>query len=151
MKQFFTLFAIFLFAAQVNAAEISNCDDYRASAHAIAEPWAENTRTFANGDIRIAVMDTIEPAAGSFYLLIISPPYDEVGSNQCKLISASGSIGFSGMNLQGLISGYDPHAGLALAIPVHRYNPETDGYDDVLLTVSVNQKTGDIITGYDRP
>ena len=150
MKQIFTLFAVLFFAAQANAAEINECDDFRSSAHAIAEPWEEYTRTFADGDIRIAVMDTIEPAEGSYFLLVVSPPYDEVGSNQCKLISRKGSIGFSGMDIKGLISGYDPRAGLALALPVQFYNWETDQPENVLLTVNLNPKTGEMTVGYDR-
>jgi hypothetical protein len=150
MKKAIAICAILASPAGALAAEVNECDDFRSSAHAIAEPWADNTRTFAKGDIRIAVMDTIEPAAGSYFLLVISPPYDEVGSNRCKLISASGSIGFSGMDLGGLVSGYDSRVGLALAIPVQRYNWETDMPEDVLLTVNINQKTGKVIAGYDR-
>ncbi len=150
MKPIIAFTLALLSAPYAYGAEVNQCDDWRSSAHAIAEPWEDNTRTFANGDIRIAVMDTIEPAAGSYFLLVLSPPYDEVGSNQCKLISVTGSIGFSGMDMKGLISAYDPRVGLALALPVQRLNPDTDQMDTVLLTVNVNQQTGEIITGYDR-
>ena len=147
-----TILSFLILCAVTNAgfaAEMNECKDWRSSAHAIAEPWEENTRTFSNGKVRVAIMDTIEPALGAFHVLVLSPPYDEVGSNQCKLISAGNGIGFSGIDMKDMKSGYDPSTGLALEFPVQRYNGETDEMDKVLLTVSINQKTGQITVGYD--
>ncbi|CAN0606350.1 unnamed protein product, partial [Ectocarpus sp. 12 AP-2014] len=77
------------------AQSVGDCD-WRASAQALVEPWdaPENTRTFANGDVRLAIIDTIEPAAGAFHLIILSPPYDEVGGRQCQVVSTNSSVGF---------------------------------------------------------
>ena len=49
-------------AAPSRAAILEDCNDY-ASAGLIVEPWEQNTRTFYNGQVRVAVVDTDgEPA-----------------------------------------------------------------------------------------
>ena len=68
------------------AVTVTTCDGL-ASVQSIAEPWEANTRTFANGDIRLVVLDTIEPAAGAFHLAILHPPRDELGSPMCSQIA----------------------------------------------------------------
>ena len=58
----FVLLLVLASAAHASAQSVEDCD-WRASAQALIEPWEDNTRTFANGDVRLAVTDTIEPAA----------------------------------------------------------------------------------------
>ena len=48
-------------SAPAAAQSLSDCD-WRASAWLLAEPWEANSRTFANGDVRIALIDAIEQA-----------------------------------------------------------------------------------------
>ena len=124
------------------AQEVSPCDDYRSSAFAIAEPWDANTRLFAKGEVRLAVTDTIEPAAGAFHLVILSPPYDEVGGRRCALISAEGGIGFGSLTLDGMTAAYDPAVGLQFRLTAKRWLPDTDSYADATLNVTLNQATG---------
>ena len=78
------------------AQSVSNCD-WRARADAIAEPWEVNTRTYANGAVRVAMLDTIEPGAGALHLLVMAPPYDDLGLRKCDVVSFDGGIGFAGM------------------------------------------------------
>lgn len=87
--------------------------DFAAQAQNITEPWEQNIRSFANGAVRIALMDTVEPAGTPFHLLVISPPRDELGSRQCRLISAAAGAGFAAMDLAGLAARYDPEIGRA--------------------------------------
>lgn len=136
------------FTAPASAQTVEDCD-WRASLHAMAEPWEESTRTFANGDVRLAVTDVIEPAAGAFHLIILSPPYDELGGRQCQVISASGSIGFSGLTLDGMTSAYDPATGLTFMLQAGAYNPETGGTIPQALTVTLNQANGEITASAD--
>lgn len=136
------------FTAPAFAQTVEDCD-WRASLHAMAEPWEESTRTFANGDVRLAVTDVIEPAAGAFHLIILSPPYDELGGRQCAVISASGSIGFSGLTLDGMTSAYDPAVGLIFTLQAGAYNPETGGTIPQALTVTLNQANGGITASAD--
>lgn len=134
-----------LLPALAQAATVESCaGDYRSSVQAVAEPWEANTRTFANGAIRLVVTDTIEPAVASFHLVILHPPYDEVGGGQCTLISAPGGMGFSGLSLGPADASYDPARGLTVNVPASLYNQQTGGFDDRVLSVTINQATGGV-------
>ena len=143
------LFAMLAGTAQ--AQSVGECD-WRASARNLVEPWEQNSRTFANGAVRVALLDTVEPAAGAFHLLVISPPVNEMGDPQCRVISYSDSIGFSGLTFGGLQAQYDPAIGLGFAIPGTEYVPEDDttGYRPIYLLLTLNQQTGDIQATIER-
>lgn len=144
MRTILTAAALAALPIQASAVTISDCGDYRSSVQSLAEPWEANTRTFAKGDIRLAVADTIEPAAGSFHLIILHPPFDELGGPQCHVVSANESFGFSGMDLAPAEAAYDPASGLSIYIPVGVYNDATGGFVDGELTVTINQATGEV-------
>jgi hypothetical protein len=127
------------------AQEVGECD-WRASAQVIAEPWEANTRSFANNEIRLTIMDVGEPVAGSYYLMIMSPPYGDAG-RQCVILSSNADgVGFAGLSLEGAKAAYDATTGLSVTMPARRWLPETDTYADATLLVTVNQDTG-AITG----
>ncbi len=138
-------------AGVAQAQSVGECD-WRASAYNLVEPWEQNTRTYANGAVRIAVLDTLEPAAGAFSLLVISPPYGELGEPQCQIISISDSIGFYGLTFSGIQAQYDPAVGLGFAIPGAEYLPEdeTTGYRPIYLLFTLNQQTGEIQATIER-
>ena len=51
-------------------------------------PWTAKPKPLgANGDIRIALIDVGEPAAGGFHLLVLSPPFGELGDRQCRIVT----------------------------------------------------------------
>jgi hypothetical protein len=130
------------------SASVQPCGpDLPGHARSIAEPWEDNTMTFANGAVRVAILDTIEPAAGAFHLLVLSPPYDELGDRQCRIVSYGGDwLGFGGLSLERVEASYDPATGLRIVMDMGRYVPET-GLNDVLaLAVTINQSTG-AVTG----
>lgn len=132
-------------ASGMACAQVAQPCDWRASAENLAEPWDRNSRTFANGAIRIAVLDTAEPAAAAFYLLILSPPADELGLRQCRVLSRTEQTGFGGLSLDGAVAGYDPARGLTVALPAVNYGD--DGLPlPATLRVMINQATG-LITG----
>ena len=130
-------------AAPLAAQEAVECD-WPARADAIVEPWEENTRTFANGNVRLALLDTIEPAAAAFHILILSPPYDELGSRQCRTLGISPGMGFSGVDFSALTAGYDPAVGLVFDVPAGEYDPDTGGSRMFGLRFTLNQATGEI-------
>ena len=123
------------------AAEITltDCGDWRANAAYIAEPWFENTVTFGDGITRVAVLDTVEPAASSRNLLILSPPYSETGERQCRLLT-----GFSGLSLEGMDAGYDPSIGIYLTLTAQVYLEYEDEFASAQVDLRINQATGDI-------
>lgn len=128
------------------AQSVENCD-WVSSAASIVEPWEQNTRTFANGNVRIAALDTIEPGAGASHLLVLSPPYDELGSRQCKIVSMSAGIGFSGLDFGSLDASYDPAIGLTFTVGVQVYLPDTGGFTPRTAQFTLNQATGEMQVG----
>lgn len=114
-------------------------------AWSIAEPWEDNTLTFANGAIRLAILDTVEPAAAAFHLLVLSPPYDELGLRQCRVVSMGGPwIGFGFLSFERHEAHYDAATGLTVVMDMGRYNPATGLNDALSLAVTINQATGEI-------
>ncbi len=144
-RKFLAVFAMTVTPMLATAQEVGECD-WRSSARNIGEPWADNTRTFSNGKTRLALLDTIEPAAGSIHLLIISPPYDELGSPQCKVISHFGSVGFTGLEFSQLEASYDPSTGLTFVLPGAIYNPDNGSNIPTFLGLTLNRAPGVITT-----
>ncbi|MFM7332837.1 MAG: hypothetical protein ACKO1H_00260 [Tabrizicola sp.] len=125
------------------AVTVSSCSDV-ANVWAVAEPWEANTKLFANGEIRLVVLDTVEPAAAAFHLVILHPPRDELGIPQCSMVSAAEGYGFGGMDLGPAEAGYDPARGLTVALPIRVYDPDSADFFDRTLSVTVNQATGQV-------
>ncbi|WP_371225494.1 hypothetical protein [Roseovarius sp. 2305UL8-3] len=135
------VFAALMLASPVAAQQAVPCD-WAARADGIVEPWEDHTATFANGEVRLALLDTIEPAAGAFRILILSPPYDELGGRQCATLGLSGQTGFSGADFSSLVAHYDAQVGLVFQMNVTRF----DGVEFApeILVFTLNQATGDI-------
>ena len=134
-------------ASPAAAVTVEDCD-WRASAATVMEPWEENTRTFANGRIRVALLDNIEPAAGPFHLLVLSPPFDELGGRQCKIVSYDGSMGFANVWFTDMVPTYDPAKGLSLDIPVYFWLSDENFSNSAMLTLTINQSSGAINTEF---
>ncbi len=135
-------------AAAAPAVTVDACDDFRSNVANVAEPLEKNTRTFANGDIRLVVMDAIEPAAGAIHLVVLHPPYDEVGGRQCHVVSLARGVGFSDIDLGRAKAGYDPAKGLSLTLPVRHYVEESGDFAGARLSVTVNQASGAVTAGW---
>lgn len=129
-------------ATAQNALTIKDCD-WQASAQNIVEPWQQYTRTFSEGKTRLALLDTVEPAAGWAWMLVLSPPYSELGDRQCKVIGVN-NMGFSGMEFGALKASYDPATGLTFTLPAQVYNGQTANFDWFTLRFTLNQATGAI-------
>ncbi|WP_152497376.1 hypothetical protein [Roseovarius sp. THAF8] len=123
------------------AQEVASCD-WRSSAASIVEPWEEYSRTFSDGKVRIALMDTLEPAASAVHILILSPPYDELGARQCRVLSHHATSGFSNADFWTLDPTYDPAVGLIFEIAVEIMG--AIGPEDRTLRFTLNQATGGI-------
>lgn len=136
-------------AQMVSGCVTENGDSYQTSARAIVEPWEENSRAFANGNVRLAYLDTEEPANASAYLLILTPPYDEVGSRQCKIVSMLDGLGFAGIEFGGMVAAYDAAIGLTFEMHVSRYVADSAAYRSDLLWVVVNQATGSVTAAFE--
>ncbi|SDF71012.1 hypothetical protein SAMN04488117_106224 [Celeribacter baekdonensis] len=150
IREFFALFIATL-PLMAQAQEATPCD-WRASAASVVEPWDENARTFANGAVRLALLDTIEPAAAAFHVLVLSPPFDEVGGRQCRIISADAAgSGFEAIDFAALEADYEPSTGLLFMMPARLYDPEDGPVKMGRLSFALNQATGEIATLFEAP
>ena len=140
--------ALMLLAAPAAAQSVGECGA-QVSARNLAEPWEANTATYAEGDIRVAVIDMLEPAAAAVHLMVISPPRDEIGDRQCRLVSLQGgegsAIGFYDLGFAERRAEYDPQRGLVLTMPASFYDPQTGSAEPSELTVTINQSSGEVL------
>ncbi len=143
--------ALCILASPATAQEaISDCD-WPASLRNIVEPWESHTRTFANGKIRIAHVDTGgEPVCCSSYLAILAPTGSEIEleSRQCKLLTDGPEMsGFNWIAFDSITASYDPGLGLLLSVPVERYDFAGDGTTiPATVGIRINQASGEIYT-----
>lgn len=135
-------FAMSLLAAPAAAQQVLPCDN--APAESIAEPWEENIAAYAEGAIRIAVLDMIEPAGGALKLLVLSPPRDEVGYRQCRVVQAGNGLGFYNLRFSDRQASYDPARGFTLTMPAQDYLPDDPDDGWYQLSLTINQQTGEI-------
>lgn len=139
-----TITAMFLSTTLATAQALSDCDDWRSSILGIAEPWEANTKTFTEDTVRMTIMDVGEPVAGSYRLLILTPPTaDNPDARQCQVLSLDADLGFAGLSFDGMTNSTDP-TGLTVVIPAKRWVAETDTYIDAKLSVTVNATDGAI-------
>lgn len=115
----------------------------------ILEPWEANSRTFANGNIRIAILDTGgEPVCCAAHLLVLSPSGDGRDGpiyRQCRVVSAQPGQGFYQMDFTGLNASYDPARGLLVSVPVaHWHQGVETGQSPIWerMDIRINQATG---------
>ena len=132
------------------AQSITECD-WVANPANIAEPWEANSRSFANGAIRVALLDTGgEPVCCSAHLLILAPAggQDEPVYRQCLVASAQPGSGFFSMDVPGITASYDPATGLLLSVPLtHWHQGVETGAPPIAerMEIRINQATGSVV------
>lgn len=139
------LIPLLLLATPAAAQSVSWCDG-QALAQALVEPWEENTRVFANGNVRLAAIDTVEPTNGAAYLLVLSPPRSELGERQCCVVGFSNQLGFAAIYFDRLKADYDPAVGLMFDVPVQIVTADASFSNGGLLSLTLNQATGAMTT-----
>jgi hypothetical protein len=138
------LAAALLLVPPAQAQTLAECD-WVASPANLVEPWEGTSRTFANGAIRIALLDTGEPACCFAHLLILSPSgeVEGPGYRACHVLSDTGQgLGFAEVDLAGIVASYDPARGLRLDVPVWRYIDGVSRGRPARVAVRINQATG---------
>lgn len=147
MKLTSILFALTI-AAPASAQVAFPCD-WQARADSIVEPWEDHSATFADGAIRVALLDVVEPAAAAFYLLILHPPTDELAGRTCTVVGLDEGLGYAAMMFDELSAEYDPAVGLTFQIPAIIYLPEQSFQNSALVSITVNQSTGEVAVTQD--
>ncbi|MCF3973050.1 hypothetical protein [Paracoccus salsus] len=117
---------------------------------AIVEPWEDNTASYANGAVRIALIDLIEPAAAAYQLAILHPPRDEMGARQCHLVATAAHIGFAEIRFAERTASYDPATGLTISMPIRMETGEGPQAGWALVAIRIDQQTGEVrFQGFD--
>jgi hypothetical protein len=118
---------LLILGSAARAAEVGPCNDLDRISFLVGQ-----TRSYSEGKIRIAHVDTDgEPVCCSSHLLIFIPS-KEIGS-ECFAVSqdaatGSGSArGFSNIEFARIKAAYDPQRGLLLNVPYTLYNDGKPG------------------------
>jgi hypothetical protein len=118
---------LIVLASAASAAEVGPCNDLDRVSLLVGQ-----TRSFNEGKVRVAHVDTDgEPVCCSSHLLIVIPS-PEIGS-QCFALSQSAAKGdqsargFSDIAFARIKGSYDPKRGLLLSVPYTLYNDSGRG------------------------
>ncbi|HUF86437.1 MAG TPA: hypothetical protein VMM59_03565 [Thermohalobaculum sp.] len=134
--------ALMLASAPGLAQTVGACD-WRGQAAMIPEPWEENSRTFANGAVRIALSDPGEPPCCSASLIVLVP--GEIYGRSCFIVRDE-EIGWWDVDIAGVTAQYDPARGLLLSVPVVSPHPlgGADRESARVIALRVNQAEGSV-------
>lgn len=137
--------------AMVSIAEaqvVTGCD-WVGSAANILEPWDRFSRSFANGAIRVAQIDTGgEPVCCAQHLMVLAPSGDGRDGpvhRQCLVVSAQPGQGFYEVDVARIAARYDPARGLLLSVPVGHWHEGIEAGRPPIwepMFVLINQATG---------
>jgi hypothetical protein len=114
------LAATAMIAGPAAAVVVEPCEGV-ATVENIAEPWEANSKSFYNGEVRLAVVDTGgEPACCSTHLMVLynEDPGDEPAYRACKMVSDQPGRGFGDVVFKDLKATYDPATGLTFSVPI---------------------------------
>lgn len=145
-----TLPVLTVSAAPAFSQSVGDCGEWT-SVRNLPEPWENSIATYADGKVRLAILDTLEPAAAAVHLMVLSPPLNELGERQCKTVSFSGPpdsegwpSGFMSVDFAGRQAAYNPQTGLQIVFPIQVFNPDTADGDHGELSVTINQHSGEV-------
>lgn len=137
-----------LLAGPTLAAEVQECTPEIVDVGHTPEPWETHSRSFANGAVRIAVLDSVALAVGAFYLLVSIDSDDPW--RQCHVVADQGS-GFAALSLYAMQSAYDPASGLRSSMDVQQFNVEMARPEPAVLNVLINQTNGTVTAEVGAP
>jgi hypothetical protein len=120
---------------------VGDCEGWQANARNV--DWTQPSPTYAEGAIRLVALDTVEPAAAAYHVLVLMTGAG--GAEQtCQLVSAElEGAGFAGLDLARAVSSYNPATGLTVTLPVTQMLATGDLASTPLLLL-VNQSEGTV-------
>lgn len=146
MKRFFAIAALMLgspaFAMDTSASLPAIRCTADMSLESIAEPWADNTATYADGEVRIVLLFHV--GLHEYQLAILHPPRTELGTRQCHLIAPAEDRGYAQMDFDRHRASYDAERGLIIQMPVQvdDSGEPGEGWSDYY--ININQQTGEV-------
>lgn len=151
MARIATVIFMLLWSLPATGQVVTDCyqegqGNYLTDIRVLAEPWESNTRVFANGDVRIAILDTWDPANFAVHLMVLFLPSDwiEAEGRACRIVSDANGLGFHQMDLTEMNARYDPASGLVLTIPTERHGLANPDVAHGTLEVVINRATNQV-------
>lgn len=125
-------------ALPLAAQEAVPCDQHWAGGlENLAEPLEDNTRAFAQGQVRVLILAAPDPACCGAFPAVLLPEVE--GFRVCRLVPGEGGDGWGGLAFDGQAS-YDPAQGLVVPMLASVWTGE--GFDRRPVALTVNQATG---------
>lgn len=109
----------------------------------IAEPWEENSASYMDGELRVALLFLLDQH--EYQLALLHGPRTELGTRQCHLIAPGEAMGFQDIDFASHQVANDPEKGLTITVPVLLERGETS--DDDLWAdffIQIDPQTGDV-------
>ena len=103
--------AFALSALPATAQVVMPCDDRPAQ---IKAPAAQHSRTFANGNVTLSVLQVEGPAYAVAYLRV-----EIASSDTCRFVGREERAGWATIWWDDLDASYDPARGLVFKVPAH--------------------------------
>lgn len=146
-------FVLAVLAAPTLAQSVGDCGAW-ASARYLAEPWELHSVTVADGQVRLAVLDTFEPAHTAVHLMVLSPAPNGAHERQCKVVSmkppaVEGGVptGFLSLDFAARKDRYNQRRGLDISMRGGVYDALRGATDMGVLTVTIDATTGEVSAG----
>lgn len=120
-----------LIAQPASAQVLRDCAELASPAD-IVEPWEDHSRSYAEGAIRVALLEDADaPDCCARSLLILAPAgaaENGWSGRQCLVGAPDETRGFRDLDIGGIAASYSPHIGLTLSVPVllHRDGTQSD-------------------------
>lgn len=126
--------------ASAAALEAVNCvgENLASIAH-VMEPLEDNTRSYAQGAVRVLILSAPEPACcGAAIAVLLPDPLD--GARVCRLLVTEDGLGWGSVTFGPGTASYDPVSGLS--IPMTTSSWDGEDFRPQGVTVTVDQRTG---------
>lgn len=141
--RFFGIVLGVLLAGSATAQEIRDCREFNQGV--IIDPTEMKGRTYANGEVTIAVVhDGRDRSSDSLFVLVYAPDSSKPDEKQCRMIGNEDGRGYADVRLNVAQAEFTAAAGLTVLIPARTYSMY-DGDEEIsMLSVNVSRAAHEI-------
>lgn len=133
-----------LVAAPASAQEVRDCIALDRS-KVILNPLDMNARTYANGEVSLAVVhDGRSHSYDSLFVLVYAPDLENETKRNCRMIGQGEGRGYTDVRLRAAVADYTAADGLTVEVPARIFRKEDGSSNTTLLSVNVNRTTNEI-------
>ena len=142
MRYLWIVFNVLL-AGGAMAQDVRDCRDFGRGV--IIDPVDMKGRSYANGDVTIAVVhDGRSNSGDSLFILVYAPDTENPEQKQCRMIGMEEGRGYANVRLEAANADYTAADGLTVIIPARIYLMESGFSNTTMLSVNVNRASDEI-------